>query len=560
MWGIDLLCLALCVAWVARAAYPPDIRRGFMGAVIVFSLIFYRSRRKLLFVQIFRKMVAALAERPRLRTGVALTFGAMLVLKGTLKALALEYPMFDVGIYHQLLWNLSQGNGYLASISQADHFLRDHLILSLATLAPLYKLASLNRWTLGAIPGFLTGAMLALIFFAWWFLAERFPGARPRRKAFVSAILVLAAWGFQTFFGNLHWGFHENLFGGVMLSWGLSVYFVYANKDKSDVFAFISAIVLLILAAGSKETYLLVTAFTSLGLIFCERKISRKTVFGFLTVFFLAVFVWYAQSDRDPGKNYFIRYYGYLGSNLREMISNLVFHPLKSIASMPLQQDGHYLFELIIPFGLFPLLALPRFFRRDRWGGLRRLDARWVIALGILPGLGSGLISTAEMLRNPNLHYFFEIIPVLGVVTLMSLFAFAPKPARVIGICFVLISWLSLWEEPWRDIIPLLHEARADVEVIHKIDMIPADASIMTMSGVGTWLSSRKTASVWDNQVALQGKCPDYFVFEADPNKPEELVARTAEMKTELERCRAPDTTPVPVDFARRWWIYASKK
>src|SRR5207248_1273353 len=51
-------------------------------------------------------------ERNRPLRWALLGFGmAWACALGALQALALRYPLWDVGIFHQILWNLSHGNG-----------------------------------------------------------------------------------------------------------------------------------------------------------------------------------------------------------------------------------------------------------------------------------------------------------------------------------------------------------------------------------------------------------------------------------------------------------------
>lgn len=146
--GVDFLSGTLFGVWLLHIAHPADVRRIFLALVIGCCLFAAQARRKLFFVSLFRKIFSALVLRPKLRRALGFSFVLLLIVKGTLKALALEYPLFDVGIFHQLLWNVSQGNGFLSSISEAEQFLRDHFVLSLSVFTPLYRLAALSPWSL----------------------------------------------------------------------------------------------------------------------------------------------------------------------------------------------------------------------------------------------------------------------------------------------------------------------------------------------------------------------------------------------------------------------------
>jgi hypothetical protein len=559
---VDFVTGVLFGAWLFHLAYPADVRRIFIGLLIGCFLFSARARRELLFARLGRGAFCALVRHLKLRKTAAFAFGGLLILRGTLKALALEYPLFDVGIFHQLLWNLSQGKGFLSSISGAEQFLRDHLVLSLSVFAPLYRVASLNSWVLGAAPGFLAGALLALVFWAWWFLAERIPLAAvgtSRRRAWVSSALICAAFGFQTFYGNLHWGLHENFAGAAFLSWALAIYFAFSSEQRSRI-AFAASYLLLILAAGSKESYLLVIAFTALGLVLCEKKAVRKLSFAALAVGCLAAFVWYAQSDRDPGKNYFTRYYGYLGADLRSMIGALVFHPIRSFLQMPLKQDLRYLRDIVFPLGMIPLgVAILRPVQNkypQKWGN-------WAIALGLLPPIGSGLLSTHDTLRDPGLHYFFEFVPILGVLMVLAFFSLRSRQQLPRwSLALIVVSGFTFWSEPWREVIPSARGAFQSIPLIEKLNRIPTDAVVMTQNGAGPWLASRRKASDWGDLKALGGLCPDYFVVEVDPAKSIEKVQKYADIEQVLRICHQTEGRAKKaemIDGSGHWWIYRTQ-
>ncbi|MFL5814539.1 MAG: DUF2079 domain-containing protein [Bdellovibrionia bacterium] len=555
--GVDFLSGGLFGVWLFHIAHPADVRRIFLALVIGCCLFAAQARRKLFFVRLFRKIFSALVLRPKLRRTLGFSFVFLLIAKGTLKALALEYPLFDVGIFHQLLWNVSQGNGFLSSISEAEQFLRDHFVLSLSVFTPLYRLAALSPWTLGAAPGFLAGALLASVFSAWWYLAEKFPATSLHRRAWVASALILAAFGFETFYGNLHWGLHENLAGAAFFSWGLCVYFVHSKENgMKGVMGFLGALILLVLAAISKESYLLVIAFASMGLVLAEKRFGRKAVFTALTVSCLAVFVWYAQSNRDPGKNYFTRYYGYLGSDLKSMIQTLIFHPITAVQGMPLKQDFKYLLQIVFPLGLLPLSILS--YRLMKEPGTQSVSRwSWAIAIGLLPPIGSGLLATHDTLRDPGLHYFFEFVPVLGVLTLFALFSLRARLAQRWAFVLILVSWFCFWSEPWRDLTPSALAAYRNTALIEKMNRIPQDAVVMTQNGAGPWLASRRKAADWPNLKAIGGFCPDYFVFEADPAIPAEKLQKFTEIEQVLKQC-ANGSRPSRVDLvdsSGHWWI-----
>lgn len=503
---VEIFIFVLGFFWLFKANYPTDLRRVWL---IVFALCYFfwpYAKRSLYISKAIRNCLTRMNQRSVFRRGLFWSFTAFLVLSGALRALALQYTLFDTGIFSQLLWNISQGNGFISSVSQTDSFLKDHLVWSLSALAPVYWLASNPVWTskilLGVLPGAITGALLALTFAAWIFLAENYPD-RHRRRVWIASIVILGAWGFQPFWGNLLWGLHENLWGAALLSWSLALYL-------TGRMGFVGVLLLLSLASGAKETYLLVVAFTAFGLAMYEKKKHPKRLIGFLSLglFCLLTFIWYSQSDRDPSKNYFVRYFGHLGENLHQAISTLIFHPVTALSKTSLRDTVVYVLALLFPLGILPCYLI-----------FKRSAVSW-IWLGVIPSVGAALISIYPGLRDPNMHYFFEVVPLLGILTVLSLFQLRIQSLIRFGIVWLILCWGSLESQPISDLLSYFKSIPGRFPLILALNQIPQSNSVMIDDPMGTWTSARKQTSVWGNRQSLKNDdkgpvCPDYYVFKA---------------------------------------------
>ena len=124
------------------------------------------------------------------------------LLVGLLQTRALQTRLFDVGIFHQILWSLIHGLGFHSSISGAGNFLLDHLSPSLALLAPFF-------WLSGESPYFLSQVHVLLLFggaAAWLYYAEKLPGVPRHFRPHLAAATVVFIISFDSLWGNIFVG------------------------------------------------------------------------------------------------------------------------------------------------------------------------------------------------------------------------------------------------------------------------------------------------------------------------------------------------------------------
>jgi uncharacterized membrane protein len=137
------------------------------------------------------QMVLDALRLPLVRILLLGTCAAWAVALGVAQTMALRAPLYDVGIFHQILWGLSHGYGFLSTLSKAGNFLLDHFAPSLVLLTPVYWLTGSSPLTLAVVQPLLFYGGVA----AWVYLASKCPGAKPEMRAELAAATTLLGHG-----------------------------------------------------------------------------------------------------------------------------------------------------------------------------------------------------------------------------------------------------------------------------------------------------------------------------------------------------------------------------
>ncbi|MFZ9596119.1 MAG: DUF2079 domain-containing protein, partial [Bdellovibrionia bacterium] len=344
--------------------HAADLRR----AVILLSGIVFFFRPHWVAQSHWFRLIQAGAQAlggPRVRRGVILGVMLWAMILAVLQVQVLAVPLYDVGIFHQVLWSLSQGLGFHSSISGAQNFLTDHSSVALALLLPFFQMSGGSVYFLPVIQGVLLwgGA------WAWVRLAERLSESDPALASSLPGATVVFILGFESLWRNLRWGFHENAIYFFLLSWAL--YFYYRSEHVHSLTdelrggrspsvweqpRFLRALVfcLFLGAAAAKEILLLNLALGFLIWCALDGK-KRKWTFGELGFFVLRVgaaialflgFLAFETMGHPADKNYFNRYYAYLGASLPDFLSNLLASPQKVIETVGLGALLKYGFQV----------------------------------------------------------------------------------------------------------------------------------------------------------------------------------------------------------------------
>lgn len=504
-WLFDFLILASLGIWIFGGIslgghlylkHGADLRRG--GIILGFSGAYF-------FPQVCLKSYSlrwvfafghALEKSVFRWTVLFLVMGFASAL-AVFQTLALRVPLYDVGIFHQILWSLSHGLGFFSSISKAGNFLHDHFSPSLALFLPFFKLS-------GESPYFLPVVQSILIFgggAAWIYLAERVPCVTSDFRSKLAAGTTVFILGFDSLWGNLRWGFHENAIAFFSWSWAIALYFSEEGNKNWALTKQGLVWVLLLVTAFSKEILLPDISFMLWVWVF-QKKTSFK---GFrlagvvLAVALLWGFILFERMPHPADKNYFDRYYSYLGNDVSGIFHSIFQAPKLVLENIGMVELCRYFWVVFSPWLFLPLL-----------GSMAGKGKRNFWLLAIVPSFASAALSSFPLLRRSNFHYVLELWPILAGMTVVYL---AQKRSEKLVWAWALFSLLRWDHDPIQDFREYGRKVQTAGEVRNFFRSIPRDAAVAADDLAGPWVASRKNISRWPDLSLLPGQCPDYIIL-----------------------------------------------
>lgn len=494
--ALDALTLALLGIWLgALLPHGADPRRAAILVALLGAALGVRGSRVL-------SAARALARALGTPRGAGRALAAWLVLTGALgalQALALRVPLWDVGIFHQIIWSLSQGHGFVSTVSGAGNFLADHFSPALALLTPVFQLTRSSPLTLPvAEPMLLASGGLA-----WLWLARRLSGTGM--SALPAATLVFFLF-FDSLWGNLRWGFHETSLSFAFLSWAVALLLAEPSRKRPAIAA------LLLATALTKETGLLSAAmgFAALARLDREGSRSSRALWLGISVALMGAFVAYQGLPHPAGKNYFIRYYSYFGPTLGEFARGLALRPWEAVRAVGPLELLRYGKTLLLPWLALPLIGLWTLRGRDR----ERFASVLLIAL---PSAASAALATYAPLRDPGFHYVLEIWPVFAGLTLLAL-ARLGRPQ--VTWAWALLALLSWDHDPVAQLREYASGARARTPFRSVLAEIPGQDRVQADELAGPWVASRLEITRRPDPL-LSGMQPDWLVLhQAAPAAP----------------------------------------
>jgi uncharacterized membrane protein len=488
-------------------------------------------------------------KSPHVRTSayiIVLLFTVALAIEQTL---ALRVTLYDVGIFHQILWNLSHGFGFQSTISGAGNFLRDHLALSLSLLVLPFKLCLETPFFLPIIQSVLIWGGTA----AWVYLASRIPGVPEERRQKLAAATTIFAFSFDSLWGNLRWGFHENAIAFISLSWALALLFTSTPQVRTDSHTWrkLGILFLFLIAALSKEIILLNVGLALLVWAIAHWKSGsqNKSLFdrafpfvllGLSGVLFV-LFVAFEKMSHPSDKNYFNRYYSYLGNDLNHFIITLIFSPVKVIQTIGTKQLVGYFFTVFLPWIFLPIILIvqARKVLRTPELGNARYAPLWLMIP--LPSFLSALLATYPPLRGSSFHYVLELWPVLAAVTLIEL---SRKKSEVWIWLWPIFALLRMDHDPVGDFREYWKRSKETAEIREKIKGIPNHFTVIADELAGTWIAGRPTICRWPDVSLIPAQCPDVLLI----RNPDTNLSFT------LQKIQCPDQAHLHFQWQSREW------
>jgi uncharacterized membrane protein len=424
------------------------------------------------------------------------------------QTLALRVPLFDVGIFHQILWSLSHGLKFHSTISGAGNFLLDHASPSLMLLVPFFKIFKESVF-------FLPVTQAILLFgggAAWVYYAATIHGIRQESRNELAAATILFLASFNSLWKNLKWGFHENALAFFMLSWGLALLFTYPIHLPNRIgFRRVLIFIILLIAAGSKEILLLEVSlvFFIWGLL--EFKILSKhhrvqkwiylIALWFTGIFLVFGFFWFEAIPHPADKNYFIRYYSYLGKDLKSFIYSLTHSPGEIFHAIGFKEILKYLISVFSPWLFLPLLPI---IYKEKTPFYR------ISLIIIVPSFASAALATYPPLKSPDVHYILELWPPLAFLTLTVL---AKINSSALVWTWVLFSFIRFDFDALGYLREYTMQLRNNQRLRSELAQIPPHASVIADELAGPWVSGRKWVTRWPDTFFLHNPCPDFIVI-----------------------------------------------
>ena len=456
-----------------------------------------------------------LLTRPMPRAGFFFAVFILAMGLGILQTLALRVPLYDVGLFHQVLWSLTHHHAFHSTISGAGNLLWDHFSPSLVLLAPFFDLSQSSAF-------FLPLAHVFLLFLggaSWVFLAARVPGCSKVFRSHLAAATAVFFLSFESLWSNLRWGFHENSIAFACTSWGLALLLGERNPKYKKSFIFL----LFLIAAGSKEILLLDSALLFFFWGYSEWQKSDPTTglfknpgrFFSVLLFFSALllvsgFCIFASLPLHIERNSFIRTYGYLGETFQEVSSNLFQSPLLIFEAVGIGDLAKYGVNVFLPWLFLPLPFFLNCIRRKiSKDPVKGIPFESYYALAILPSFISAALATYPALRNPSEHSVLELWPVLACMTLIAL-------ARIQSIPLVwgwaILSLLRMDYDPFGALREYGKESQKMQTVRQQIQSYPENISVVGDDLLGPWVAGRLWVTRWPDLSLLPNRCPDRIV------------------------------------------------
>ena len=362
---------------------------------------------------------------------ILIAIGAYMFVFGAMTSLRhynFETQAWDLGVFAQIMWNITHGNGMATTLEFANNHFAVHMSPFLFLLAPLYFLFS-SPYAL------LITQTIVLALGAWplYLLALKILGG-PRQ-----AFLVSVAYLLYPPLHRVNWfDFHPVAF--LIPALIAAAYFAEIKRWKwMSLF--------LLVAASTQEDAALAVAFFGLYLAarsIAERRraatpsrsFSGEMLAGIFVFLLAASYVLISAKLVMPsfgGGLARLDRYSQLGSSPGEIARNVFFRPSVFVTTLFTPAKFSYLLWLFLPLALLPLFA----------------PKEWIL---LVPGLAQNLLTRYEPQFSGMFQYDAVLVAglfIASIAALKNLAKISPAYMRAGTYLFLAAAALSfLWRSP----------------------------------------------------------------------------------------------------------------
>ena len=442
-WGVGVGLLVLAAVWWAFEAQRDLATRALWhlthgpAAILVVTLVALAMRRysgepweASLFVRLAAKVGRAWADAVR-RSGarplwvVAAIVGFCMYGVSLLRHYAFDSHGYDLGIFTNVMWNLTHGNGYVSSVKNGINLFADHQSPTYWLLAPLFALAPRPE-TLLAVQAFGLAAGAP----ALYYLARRRFGAAH----WAPAALPWLYWAYLPTRNANAFDFHPEVF---MLPLFLWAFVGFAAERRG---ARMLGVIALMAALGTKES----APVVAVGIGFAWLLLGggwrgAALLAAGCAVFFFDVKVVPRLLGEDDYA--YMNLYGRFGGGLVDLMLAPFTQPVYFFSQIVNAERLNFLFWTLAPLAFVPLAnwraalaALPPYLMLFLSEGDQRV--RIVFHYGIEPasalfwGLPYGLAACAQRFgwRRTGLWMLAWVIGAYGPGELERARSYTPQP------------------------------------------------------------------------------------------------------------------------------------
>jgi uncharacterized membrane protein len=300
---------------------------------------------------------------------------------------ALDLGLFNNTLfdYRNLQWNPTT---LLLPNFNINNTLGDHFSLYMMFFAPFSYIFGSYTLLIFQILSILFGGIGIYKLILQW--------SNNPKIAFFALIHFYSIWGI---FSALSFDYHDNVVAAMLVPW------IVLNIEKKQLG---KAAIFFVLVLFAKENLALWLAFICIGLAIHYRK-ERKTVFflflgTIISFLYFVVVIKYVIPYFAGNSNQYIHFdFTALGSNMKEVIINVISHPQKAFTLLFEEHKGDpalfgiksELHFIVILSGGFALLLYPKFL------------------IMLLPIYGQKLFNDLEVRWGISYQYSIEFVPIL---------------------------------------------------------------------------------------------------------------------------------------------------
>jgi hypothetical protein len=250
-----------------------------------------------------------------------------------------------------------------------------------------------------------------------------------------------------------------------------------------------------------------------------------------LAIGLFSIFIYFEKIVHPADKNYFNRYYSYLGNNLNEFFITLMRSPEIIVKTIGWSELLKYFWVVFSPW-----LFMPLFFRFGKRSHYSTKPWLWIVV--ILPSLASAALATYSPLRRPDFHYVLELWPVLACLTLLFL---AKQRSTSLIWAWAFIGLLRMDYDPVGELRSYLKEQSKISTIRQKIQSIPSTQVVVADELAGPWIAGRQWVTRWPDTGILPSQCPHLVLVQHAERGT--LIERG--VQSLMTRCESGVSTPI---------------